>query len=321
MRINWQRAHALSRRSKDRVAQGRNRGRQWRFAQPRRRVFRGQEMNIDRCRLRHPEQWECVVVGFHDPAVFDSDFLIQGFSEAVDDAALHHVDCSAGVDDMAADVADCPDLIDFHLSVAGNGGFCDLGKIAEMAVVEARDTQSSDALPERSWTMSRGVFVSVALIAQAAIACAFFFLRKQSRPFSSRMFRRDQKTSMISYDCDGWIGDDGAAVAIGAGKKVRRAGNVSAKQRNARDKRAAVGHRQRASVQTTTRASRGVVEHRARAQIRNIGQVQHVGRRVEANQRAAKVHPVIDNQRTPAHEGDAAAHQAARGHHLDAAAA
>jgi len=108
---------------------------------------------------------------------------------------------------------------------------------------------------------------------------------------------------------------------VGAGNKVRRAGNVIAQERDAGHKCPAVGHRQRANVGATLHPGRGVVEHRARAQIRYIGQIQHVGRRVEANQRAAKVHPVIDNQRTPAHEGDAAAHQAARGHHLDAAAA
>ncbi len=68
---------------------------------------------------------------------------------------------------------------------------------------------------------------------QPSVSCA-------SRTDPSAVPRCDQEPRLIICKGDGRIGDDGAAVAVRAGKEVRRAGNVIAQQRNAGDKCPAV---------------------------------------------------------------------------------
>src|SRR5208282_2892323 len=94
-------------------------------------------MHFNRRGLRHAQRLECVEIGLHDAAIFNRDLLIQGLAESVKDAALRDVQGGARVDDMAADVADGPHFVDFHLAVVGDRYLHDLGEIAEMAVIES----------------------------------------------------------------------------------------------------------------------------------------------------------------------------------------
>jgi len=134
--INGQRAYPLSGRGKDRVAQGWNGGRQRRFAQARGRIVGRQKVHFDWRGFREPQQWERVKIGLRDATVFDSDFLMQGFGESIENRTLRHVHSGHRVDDVAADVADRPYSVDRNLAVRGHRRFYDLGEIAEMAVIE-----------------------------------------------------------------------------------------------------------------------------------------------------------------------------------------
>ncbi len=78
---------------------------------------RGEEVHLDGGRLRHPQRREAVEIRLHHAAVLDGDLLVQRLAEAVEDRALRHVVRRGRVDDLAADVADRPDIVDLDLPV------------------------------------------------------------------------------------------------------------------------------------------------------------------------------------------------------------
>ena len=76
----------------------------------------GEEMHLDRRRLIDAQRFHGVEIRLHDPAAIDGDGLAQGGAPPIERRALRLIFGAARIDDLAADVADHPDLIELDVA-------------------------------------------------------------------------------------------------------------------------------------------------------------------------------------------------------------
>ena len=96
-----------------------------------------QEMHIDaRWRLGQADQRVVAKIALHDAAALDVELGVHQRPERVDHRALDLVLGAAEVDDLAADVGDDGDAIDFEFALPRNGHLGHLGHIATVAELE-----------------------------------------------------------------------------------------------------------------------------------------------------------------------------------------
>src|SRR6185437_4680881 len=94
------------------------------------------EVHLDGRRLPHAQQAEGVEIPLHHPAALDGDRLVKRGAESVEYCALCLIVGARGVDDLPADIACCPDLVDLGGTIRRNACLDDFGKVTVMAVVE-----------------------------------------------------------------------------------------------------------------------------------------------------------------------------------------
>ena len=78
-------------------------------------------MHLDLGCLIHAQELEAVEVALLRSPAFDRDLLLQGLSEAVEDRSLHLAHRVRRVDDLRADIAGDPDLLDVELTGSAHG--------------------------------------------------------------------------------------------------------------------------------------------------------------------------------------------------------
>src|SRR5690554_4332764 len=92
---------------------------------------------MDPRRHRHARNFIFVEVGGLGTAVLDLNGKADRLTDAVDDRAFDLVERTKRVDDVAADIAGSPDVVDLDLAPRTEADFDHFGEIAEVAVVEA----------------------------------------------------------------------------------------------------------------------------------------------------------------------------------------
>src|SRR5688572_18053474 len=144
-----QRAHAHAAGSEDGVCHGRQDRRQRRLAQPGRRVVGLQPVRLDHGRrLCGPQQRHLMQVGLcHLPALHRD--LLHQVADALDHTALYQVLGVHRVDDLAADVARHPHLVDLDPLVGAHRHFGHFREVAAVAVLESH-TDSGTLGPRRA---------------------------------------------------------------------------------------------------------------------------------------------------------------------------
>src|SRR5271166_3390765 len=106
-------------------------------------MVRDKEMHLDRGCLLHAERLHRVEIGLHNAATIDSYRLTQRRAQAVEDRALHLVLGAARIDDLAADIADDPHVIQLDVTRWRYRRLHYLGEIAEMAEIEGNTLASA----------------------------------------------------------------------------------------------------------------------------------------------------------------------------------
>src|SRR5579864_1778856 len=86
--------------------------------------------------LIHTYRRILVEIVLHGAPAFDGDFVTHQVAEPFDHRALHFIQRTRGIDDLAADVASHPNFVHFKAIVGCDANFRDLRKISAMAEVE-----------------------------------------------------------------------------------------------------------------------------------------------------------------------------------------
>src|SRR5258708_24786036 len=93
-------------------------------------------MDVDRRRLRETKERKLVKVALARAAVDDGDLLADRLRDPVQHGALDLIQRHAGIDDLAADVADHPDLGDPNRLGPGRGQVDDFREVPPVTEVE-----------------------------------------------------------------------------------------------------------------------------------------------------------------------------------------
>src|SRR5271166_5641180 len=116
LHFDGQSADALARGGEDGVAKGWNDGWKSRLAETGRLMVGRDKMHVDRRRLIHAQRFHGVEIRLHDAAAIDRDRLAERGAEPVESRALCLILGAAGIDDLAADVANDPDMIELDVA-------------------------------------------------------------------------------------------------------------------------------------------------------------------------------------------------------------
>src|SRR3989442_12736644 len=132
-----QRANSIAGGSKNGVADGGQNRRKSRLAQPRGRIVRLQKMHFNfRRDLRHAHRRVRVEVALDRAPSVDCYLVSHDVTHSFDDCALRLIDGIARIDDLVADVARHPYLIDLHPAFRVNANLGHLCKITAMREME-----------------------------------------------------------------------------------------------------------------------------------------------------------------------------------------
>src|SRR2546430_1660794 len=132
-----QRADALARHGKDRVAHRRKNRRESGFAEAGGGVVCFEEMNFDFGRhLVHADRGILVEIALDGAASVNGDFVGHDGAQPFDDSAADLIFSVGGIDDLAADVAGDPDFVDLDLLLGVDTEFDDFGELAAMRELE-----------------------------------------------------------------------------------------------------------------------------------------------------------------------------------------
>ena len=74
------------------------------------------KMHVDRRSLIDAQRFHAVEVRLHDAAAIDGDRLAERGAEPVESGALRLILGTAGIDDLASDVADDPDMVELDVA-------------------------------------------------------------------------------------------------------------------------------------------------------------------------------------------------------------
>src|SRR5260370_27693165 len=89
-----------------------------------------------RWRLRQAHGRVFVEVALHGAAAVDGDFVAHQVAEPFDHRSLHFIECTAGIDDLAADVAGHPYFVDANFVARREMDFDDFRKMSAVAEME-----------------------------------------------------------------------------------------------------------------------------------------------------------------------------------------
>src|ERR1035438_10516572 len=130
------RSNALARDSENGIANRRYKRRQSRLAQPRWSIFGPYEMNLHGRSVPYAKQLMLIEIALHDPPILKRNLLEHHLAKAIYHRALHLRFSAAWIDNLTADVAANPDLVDRNGLAGNNRHFGNVGEVSLKTVVK-----------------------------------------------------------------------------------------------------------------------------------------------------------------------------------------